>query len=324
MILLLTLAASLSQAAQAPVALKHSFTKGIKSEYEVEAELDIDSRGRGLTTFLPDNKRFKYSIFTNTLDDAHDVASVRYSRPSLSITGFATADTDPRTIVEKVDWLALLQISPVNEIIDDKDISPKKPKPKTDQLIARGGAGVPRRQEELIQPYLDDIERLSVFIGGPETSLDFEPRLSLDAVKVGDTWQRTLSYQPQKLASKSGKTSTVVKRVDLTYTYKGIVESHGQKYQHVHGELNLKTDIGEFYNQFFDATPDQTGLKSIPLTLSMKMEFDLDPKTNQTVFASLKSEGSFKVFVTAFPEAYEEENVRGSSEMHLVSNKPVK
>jgi hypothetical protein len=321
MILFLTLATTFAQAT--PVVLKHSFTKGLKSEYEVNAELDIEQRERGLNTFLPDTIQFKYTFLTNTLDVNHDIGTVRYSRPTVTEIGGATADSDPKTTVEKIGWLQLLQISPINEVIDDKDLTPKKKAPAKVTSLSRSVGAAVRRQDDLIGPFLDDLQRLSVFIGGPDSSLDFEPKFNFDAVKVGDTWQRTVSYQPQKLASKSGKDTMIVKRLDMTYTYKGLVESHGKQFQRIHAELNLNTDLGDFYNGFFQAKPENTGLKSIPTTLNMKMDFDLDPKTLQTVYGTLKSEGSFQIILTAFPDPVQEMKIHGSSEMHLVSNKIV-
>ena len=325
MITLLTLALALAQGAPAPVLLKHSFVKGIKSEYSVDANLQVEERRGALATFLPEEIEYKYSFFTNTLDITSAIATMRYSRPSITEISGSTVDSDPVPKTEKLDMLATLQLSPINEVLDYKDQSPKKKKPEADSAsvitITRMSIRAQDSILDFIGPFIDDLERLSVFIGGLDGSLDLEPKLSLDAVKVGETWKRTVGYQPQKLSSKAGK--LVVQRLDLIYTYGGIVQSRGKTVQRVHGELKLDTDLGKYVNDLFNAKPENTGLKSIPTKMDIQMDFDLDPTTLQTVYATAKSDGSFKIFATVAPGAVIEQNIHGSSVMKLVSNKNV-
>lgn len=325
MIILFSLAFALTQGAPAPVMLKHSFTKGLKSEYSVDANLQIEARGGGLATFLPEEMEYKYTFFTNTLEVSAAIATMRYSRPSITEIAGSTTDSDPVPKTVKLDQLATVQLSPINEVLDYKDQTPKKKKPEGDASsltsINRTFARAQDSVLDFVGPFIEDLEQLSVFISGIEGSLDLEPKLNLDAVKVGDTWKRTVGYQPQKLGSKAGK--LVVQRIDLVYTYGGVVQSRGRSVQRVHGELKLDTDLGKYVNDLFNAKPENTGLKSIPTKMDIQMDFDLDPTTLQTVYATVKSQGSFKIFTTMAPGALIEQNIHGESVMKLVSNKNV-
>ncbi|HLK17183.1 MAG TPA: hypothetical protein VKT78_20435 [Fimbriimonadaceae bacterium] len=323
MVTLLLLA--LAHAPGDAVMLKHTFIKGIKSEYSVDANLQVEARGGELATFLPEELELKYTFFTNCLDVSNSIATVRYARPSITEIGGATPDSDPVPKTEKLDQVMTMQVSPINEVLDYKDLTPKKKKPAGDTtselLFTNGSAAARQSVHDFILPFIEDLERLSVYAGPIEASVDLEPRLNLDAVKVGDTWKRTVGYQPQKLTNKAGK--TVVQRLDLTYTYIGLVESRGKKVQRVHADLKLDTDLGKYVNDLFNAKPENTGLKSIPTKMTIGMDFDLDPTTLQTIYAAVKSEGSFKIFGTFSPGAAVEQNIRGTSVMKLVSNRNV-
>src|SRR5271165_5249520 len=115
MISFLALAPLLGQASTVPVMLKHTFTKGMKSEYTVDANLQVEERRRGLTTFLPEEQEIKYTFYTNTLDVAGAVATVRYSRPTLTVIAGASTDSDPVPKTDRLDMLAVFQLSPINE-----------------------------------------------------------------------------------------------------------------------------------------------------------------------------------------------------------------
>lgn len=324
---MLTILALTVVAAQSPpaVQLKHIYVKGMRSAYSVDANLEIEARAGILATFLPHDLEFKYNFYTNTVGVNGGVASIRYDRPSITEISGATPDSDPVPHTEVLNLRGLLQLSAINEILDYQDQTPKKGKAAAAsdevgiEIRSMSDSPEQERADEFVAPFIQDMERLSVFIGGFDGSLDLEPRFSLDAVKVGDSWKRTVSYQPQKLASKAGK--TVNQRLDLTYTYKGSMQSRGHIIQRVHGEIKLDTDLAKYVNDLFDATPERTGLKAIPTKLTIEMDFDLDPKTFQTLYATTKSDGSFKVFGTTGQDAEVEQNIHGTSVMKLLSNK---
>jgi hypothetical protein len=137
-------------------------------------------------------------------------------------------------------------------------------------------------------------------------------------VQVGDTWKKTVSYQPQRLQGAGGRQA--VQRLDYTYTYNGLVQSNGKTVHRVTGETSIDTDLAEFLNQMFEMTPQQTGLKAIPLKMKAKVEFDLDQKTKQTLLAVGETEGSYSFQVTVLPDPIREERLKGRSVMRLVAN----
>ena len=245
------------------------------------------------------------------------------------MTEGATVDKDPVTTPEKLNQIVQLTMSPINEVLDAKDQTPKK-KGSTDQVaylkaaMARTGASKSQISlMEFIAPFIQEMEQLCVIHRKFRQFASYlAPKLDLAAVKPGSTWKRTIGYQPQKLGSKAAK--TVVQRLDLTYTYKGLMDSHNKKVQRITANVALDTDIANYLNEMVDMTSAQTGLKTIPMKYNATIDFDLDPKTLQTLSANLDSNGSFKIFVTAFQDPLVEENIKGSNILTLLHNKVVK
>jgi hypothetical protein len=307
-----------------PISLKRTFVTGLKSAYKVDAQLHVERRQRGLKTFLPEDAEIYYGFTTTVLGVTGGIASVRYERPTFTEAASEAADEQPHKNVEQLDQVDLLQVSPINEILDHKSIT--KPKKATEDSgserirsktkHAQGSIG------DFIGPFIQDMERLSLFVGPLDSSMDFAPRLDLQPVKVGDTWKRTVGFQPQKLKYKSGKTE--VQRLDITYSYSGPGTLNGKPVLKVHADLNLNTDLGAYLNDLVGLTADDTKIKSIPLKLVSKLDFFLDPKTLQTLKGVCTSEGSFQILTTLVPEPLEEEKLKGSSTLTLMSNKIVK
>jgi hypothetical protein len=298
-----------------PVTLGHVFKMGEKTQYQVKSSLQIQARGGGLQTFIPEDLDLSYAFTTEVTKLKTDgIAVVHYLRPHITQVDGETVDHGPVTTVEQTADDYLLTITPVNEIIEMQDLK----KPGKAGGLWSGTAGVSRSPlQDPIGQFLGDVYRLALFIGSPEASLDFSPRLSLDEVNVGDTWQRTVSYQPQKLKGKNGKQA--VQRLDYTYTYAGVDTYNGRKVHKVTATLGLDTNLGDFINQMMDATPEETGLKGIPLTMKAKIEFFLDFTTMQTLAANATAEGGFKVFITSNPSSpVEEETLKGSTTLRLV------
>ncbi len=202
-----------------------------------------------------------------------------------------TADSPPQDIVEKLNLDFRLTVSPINEILEMKDLNEKPTKPPVNgssdlltsaAVLRQGGLG------DVLTGSLSEMYRLSLFAGNFDSSLDFAPRTPFDAVKVGDSWKRTVGYQPQKLAGKGNKQA--MQRLDYTFTYKGLVDSEGKNVYRVEGTLDLKTDLGDFINQLVGQKPEDTGLSKIPLTMKSTIEFDLDMKTRTTLLAQATTE----------------------------------
>jgi hypothetical protein len=154
-----------------------------------------------------------------------------------------------------------------------------------------------------------------------ESSLDFAPKFPFNDVLPGDTWKRTVGYQPQALKGKKGQ-QPVIQRLDYTYTYKGLVNVEGKTFQRVTADLSLNTDLAAWANQDAskDSKDDGPQLSKMPMTLKATIEFDLDPKTFDTVAARAYSQGGFQVYMSDAPgQVYFESKLKGSTTLSLRS-----
>jgi hypothetical protein len=259
---------------------------------------------------MPEDLDLKYKFSTQVMDTKADgIVVLRYLRPTVTEIQGETWNSAPKTTVDKINFNYLLTVSPINEIIEMNDQSKKK------GMFTGLSAGADARQLPLGQ-FIQEVYRLALCTGSFDSSLDFAPKLPFDKVKVGDTWQRTVSYQPQKL---KGENKSAVQRLDYTYTYNGQVTVGGKKFDRVNATLALNTDLAAFLNEALGAEPEETGLKAMPLNLNASIDFDLDLATRRTINAVATSTGGFKLFLTGDPENPEEEQrLKGHTVMHLV------
>ena len=322
----MTLAAlSLVLAAPAPVVLARKYVPGEKLAYNVAAHITAEVRGKGLETFIPEDLDISYGFDYNVQKVTPDgLATVRYQRPTMTETVGETSRSVPKPKVEKVNMVYRLVMSPVNELIDAQDISPKKGGKKKPAALRLATMAAARRQAPIFGSYIGEMHRLALFIGGLDSGLDFAPRLPLEAVKVGDTWKRTVGYQPQKLQGKKDKAA--VQRLDYAYTYLGPMSSNGKKVLRVQAKLVLKSDLADYLKSLMkDEGMDEseTNLKTMPLHLTATIDFDLDPNDRHTLSAVAASEGGFELFVKDDDEAYYEERFKGRTNLELVGRKIV-
>lgn len=303
----------------APVTLGRVFIPNEKLTYAVRSNLHSETRPRGLQTWIPEDLDINYD-FTTHIEalKADGIAVMHYQRPIVTEIQGETFDRPPVVKKQKVNYDFRLTVSPFNEVLEMKDLTPpKKPVKKTKSAYWKTPAG---RQglQAMIGQFVGEVYRLSLFVGSFESALDFAPRTPFDAVNVGDTWKRTVGYQPQKLKGKDGKMAT--QRLDFTYTYKGLVNGAKGKVHRVEGKLNFTTDLAEFINQTFEVTSSDTGLKSVPLSLDSTITFDLDPKTHHALGADAQSDGQFKVILTDNEnDPIQEEKIKGRTSLRLVS-----
>lgn len=305
----------------APVNLGRVFTANEKLAYAVRSHLSAERRGRGLQTWLPEDLDLNYDFTTHVQAlKADGIAVMRYKRPQMEEIEGETFDSGPKTKIDKVNFDYQLTVSPYNEILEEKDLKPKKtdPKKKTKGVVFRPVFGQPQVDlGSFVGQFVSELYRLSLFAGAMDSALDFAPKTPFDAVKVGDTWKRTVGYQPQKLKGKGGKQA--VQRLDYTYTFKGVADGDSGKVLRVEAKLNFTTDLAEFISQLTDSTPEQTGLKKFPLTMDATILFDLDPKTKHTLKAVATSQAGFQMFANDDPDtAAFEERMKGKTTMRLV------
>lgn len=305
----------------APVNLGRVFTLGEKYSYSIRASLHAETRSRGLQTWIPDDLDLNYDFTAEvTAMQTDGIAVLHYLRPTITQIDGETFDRGPVTTKEKINWDLLLTVSPYNEVIAVKDQTKKPPKKKSAAMYVK----LPARPQvgQIIGQFVGEVQRLALFVGSFESSLDFAPRTPFNAVKVGDTWKRTVGYQPQKLKGKDGKQA--VQRLDFTYTYKGVVNTNKGPVLRVEAQLDFANDLAEFINQLVDANSDTTGLKSIPLNLKSTILFDLDPKTHHTLNANADTVSDYKIVLTDDPnDPVQEQKMRGKTRLWLVSKTKV-
>lgn len=234
-----------------------------------------------------------------------------------------TFDSPPKTKRVNLKYDFRLTVSPYNEVLDMKDLTPKKKPPKKGKAGIFGAPVEPQvTVQAFVGQFIGELYRLSLFTGNLESALDLAPRLNFDDVKVGDTWKRTVGYQPQKLQGKEGKQA--VQRLDYTYTYKGLVNGEKGKVHRVEAKLSFNTDLAEFVRQITGASSSDLSLEKLPLSLDATIQFDLDPKTKHTLHAEAVSTGSFQIFEPNKTSPAFEEKMQGHTTMHLVSRTIVK
>lgn len=291
--------------------------------YDIKSQLQIEQRQQGLETFIPEDFDMNYQFTLQVVAmKADGIAQVIYKRPAMTLIEGETFDSAPVTTIEKSNLNFTLTLSPINEILEFKENKPEpKPAPKKAPKKASwlSGTATNSAQDPIMQ-FINELHRLALFTGNFDSALDFSPKLPFSEVQVGETWKRTVGYQPQRLKDRQGKSA--VQRLDYTFTYRGPVSVGGKTVQRVTAELNLDTDLAEWANQLVGPRPDDGGdaLKRLPLRLKAAIEFDLDLKTGHTLEARAKSEGGFKVFLTGSPSvAAFEQNLRGKTAMKLKS-----
>ncbi len=166
-------------------------------------------RLRGLETWIPEDLDLNYDFTTHVEDLKPDgIAVLRYQRPIMHEIEGETADSPPKDNVVKLNMDFRLTMSPINEVLEMKDLNEKATKPPakdSSSLVMLRGARRQVSMQEIVGQFVQEMYRLSLFAGSFDSSLDLAPKTPFDAVKVGDSWKRTVGYQPQKLQGKGNK-----------------------------------------------------------------------------------------------------------------------
>jgi hypothetical protein len=154
-----------------------------------------------------------------------------------------------------------------------------------------------------------------MFTGNLDSSLDLSPKLPLEEVKPGATWKRTVGYQPARL---KGTDREAMQRLDYTFVYSGLAQTARGPVHRIVGTLSLDTDASKFINQMLETTASESGLRKLALKLDARLEYDLDPKTFDTLDVRGQSEGGFSIEVVGESRPVVEERFKGTSTMRLV------
>ena len=285
------------------VTLERKFSKGSTYSYTVKSHMLTETSQTGGVSGIPQEVDYVYKFAAKIVDvQKSGFASIDYTRPNITEIQGETFERGPVTRVIPLDMHLTMQLSPINEVTDVKELSKKadsKPKgklKKAGQLMAitRLGAGVARQN----LPFLTDLQRTALFIGSPVDGLDFSPKLPIEPVKIGGTWKRTVSYQPQDLAgNKHGKQA--VQRVDMVYTYLGPKFVGDREIQSVHAEINLDTDATQFVADSLEMTKAESPVKSMLVKLKSDFDFQLDAVDFHTLGITGRTTGAYTVqFIT--------------------------
>ncbi len=302
----------------APIVLARRFSARERLAYSVKASYTEERRSGETITFVPQDVEQAYGFTLDVLRLKNDgFAEVRYRRPSATFTIGDTADRGPVAKTTKLNEVVRLTVSPINEVTDVVDETPRKPaktpKRAASLRFARQADGATLA---LLSQFAGEITRLSFFLGSLDSSLDLAPRLPLEEVAPGDTWKRTVGYSPQKI--KGEKSKQDVQRLDYTYTYVGIVESRGKRVHRVTAALSLKTDIADFGRQLAGDRGESLITKA-PITLDASIEYDLDLATRHTLRAVATSRNSVRIFLKGIPNPIQESRAKGTTTLVLLS-----
>lgn len=305
---------------QQPVELYRQFKKGETWKYQVRSHLITEQSQAGVSA-IPDEVDINYD-WTATVKEVDEggFATVIYKRPVMIQILGETADRPPLTQKIPVDMNVQLKLSPINEITDVLDLA--KPDPKKNgggnasKLIrSLTEAGVPAPTALQLGGFQQDLYQMALMVGSLDSSLDFNPKLPLDGVKIGETWKKTVSYQPQQL---KGSNKQAVQRLDMEYKYDGIMEVDGKKVERISATIHLDTDAALYINQLLGTTPGQSGLKSFPLKLDSQITFDLDPKTKLCLKANSATQGSWQILLAGQSQPYQQETLKGRATMKYI------
>ncbi len=290
-------------------------------KYRVLSRLNIEQKQLGMNYFLPERFDLNYDFTLDVKKEKADgIVEAVYKRPTMTQIAGETAESDAKTTIEKSDIELKVDLSPINKLLNIVDLKPKKDPPKTSgggRWITGKPGGMSAIQGDLVGSFISELQRLALFIGSIDSSLDFQPKLPLFEVTKGETWKETVSYSPQKLKSKSGK--TVMQRLDYVYTYEGVVESKGIKVHRISAVLDMNADMAQFIKDNMGAAEfAESGLKELKFALKAKIDYDLDLQNRRTIRAEGASEGGFMIVVTQFPdEPVIEQKLKGKTTMVL-------
>ena len=286
-----------------PTELARKFKVGEKLGYFARAQFTEEERSGQLQTFIPNDEEISYHYSMTVQKVKSDgFAEVLYQRPTMDITEGDTAEASAKKTTEKLDIKLQMDISPINEIVQVKDLNPPKKSKDKDgfmktplfKKVMRQGTTADRVALGLLGAYLGDIQRLAFFVGPVESGLDIAPKFPLDEVNIGGTWKGTVGYSPQKLKGQGDKQA--VQRIDYTYTYMGPMKNkEGKDIQRVQAKIKLDTDMIDYARQLVGGSASSTMFKSVPLKFEGTVDFDLDPTTFDMIRATAESKGSFAI-----------------------------
>lgn len=328
LVALLAASQTASTPSATPVEIARKWKPGDKFFYTIKSELTEETRSGDLQTFLPTDTtlEYQYTIDVKKLK-ADGIAEVIYKRPTMKVTEGDTMESAAKTETVKFDYNLQLDVSPYNEFTGMKDLNPPKPeKPEKSgggaqqQIFIRAmkkqGSMADQAAYGLAFQFLQELQRLALFIGTLDSSLDFAPKTPFNAIKIGATWKKTVGYQPQKLKGQGDKQA--VQRLDYTYTYLGpMKDSKGKPIERISAVVKLETDVSEYARQLVGSSRASSFIKSVPLKFESQVNFDLEPKTFNTLKAVATAKGGVSIEAKGSSQPIYENRFSGKTKLTL-------
>jgi hypothetical protein len=306
-----------------PLELLRKFTQGEKLSYFARAQFTEEERSGSLQTFLPSDEEISYH-FTMLVQKvkADGIAEILYQRPTMDIVIGDTAESSAKKMTEKLDLKYLLDVTPINDVVAEKDLNPpKKPKETPGlktirEMVRKQGSQADGVALGLLFSFVGDIQRLAFFVGPLDSGIDIAPKFPFDEVTVGSTWKKTVGYSPQKLKGSGDKQA--VQRLDYTYSYMGVMKNkEGKDVQRIQAKVKLDTDMIDYARQLVGGSAATTFLKSVPLSFEGTIDFDLDMVTHHMTKAAAVSSGSFSILAKGAEQPILENRFRGRTSVKM-------
>lgn len=300
-----------------PVQLARVLKPGTTYKYRVVNQLISDERNLMVDTFIPSTSGLEYDIELTIEKELVDgIVEARYQRKNfVAIEGETTERDEVRTPI-KPGWDLRIQLSPLNKVLDIKDLTPPR---KPARWTSEGAPVAMTVRQDPIAGFISQIYQLAQMIGPLDGSIDFSPQFPVRPVRPGDTWKVTAGFSPQVLKSDKNK-RIAVQRADYTYTYRGLSEFNGKPAHKIESELKIDTDLVDFFAQ--DAPVVREIYTKIPMNLTAKIVFHVDTVSMHTLDGQMTATGGYQIFATEFPDrAIQEGKLDSRIRLQLVSRK---
>jgi hypothetical protein len=92
----------------------------------------------------------------------------------------------------------------------------------------------------------------------------------------------------------------------------------------VEAKLDFSTDLAEFLKQLLGDRASETNVTKAPLHFKSTIDFDLDPKTHDTLTGAATTEGGYQILLEETgSDAVQEERFKGRTTLTLVGRKVI-
>ena len=276
------------------VLLRSKYVAGEKRTYTMTAISSGEVKASGLVMGMPfkATETTKYSL-TVLAEAPEDTADVRLADES-SVTRYAEMfDQEPWEEKGELNWV-VITISPTNEILKVWDQSKPKKEPKEEDAGKDEQEMDSKRLAKMLTSRLAGQTRFHGLV-------ELGPKLPWYPVKVGDTWQDTLTVlRGEQVTRDPSRRASRTSRLDITYRYDGLQERDGKKVHLISAtysaDLDLKSDaIRSIPRQLHHLNP----IKSATLRVSGKIDYQLDPSNGKMLRADWLSESDVELVASA-------------------------